>query len=81
MPRADVSERDAGPEEDGGGRDAGAPRLPVRSTHTGVASGRVSSSARYRLVLSTASSGSTASPSSSRYVLREHAIGRMAAEP
>jgi hypothetical protein len=64
--------------EDGGAPDSGPPPVgDERNSHGVVASGHVSTSARYRLVLST-SSGGASTPSSSRYVLREHLIGRMA---
>ena len=78
----DTGTRDGGERdtsiEDGGELDGGPPPVgDERSSHSVVASGHVSSSSRYRLVLSTSSGSATDAPSSSRYVLREHLIGRI----
>jgi len=75
--RIDAGDRDTSV-NDGGELDSGPPPVgEERNTHGVVASGHVSSSSRYRLVLSTSSGSATPAPSSSRYVLREHLIGRI----
>lgn len=75
--RVDAGERDTST-EDGGELDGGPPPVgDERNSHSVVASGHVSFSSRYRLVLSTSSGSATDAPSSSRYVLREHLIGRI----
>lgn len=76
--RIDAADRD-GAMPDTGQADGGPPPVgDERSTHGVVASGHLSTSARYRMVLSTSSGAAISTPSSSRYVLREHSIGRMA---